>query len=64
MSRSRYTNECSVPHQRGRKQILKGKRLSNKRVRQLPIETDDLTLKRVQKSVELDKDPPNNFIRM
>ena len=61
MSRSKYTNECSVPNQRGRKQGLKGKRLSSKRVRASSIETDEVTLKRTAKSVRLDKDPPNNF---
>jgi hypothetical protein len=53
MSRSR--NESSVPNQRGRKQNLKVKRLGSKRVRNLPIETDELTIKRVKKSVKLDK---------
>lgn len=61
MSRSKFTNESSVPHQRGRKQMLKGKRLSNKRVRVLSVETDVTTLKRVRKYVRLDKDPTNNF---
>jgi len=61
MSRSKFTNECSVPNQRGRKQGLKGKRLSNKRVRTLSVDTDEVTLKRAGKSVRLDKDPPNNF---
>ena len=57
MARNKYTNECSIPHMRGRKQGLKGKRLSSKRVRRMPIDTDPKILKLTQKSVKLDKDP-------
>lgn len=62
MSRSKYTNECSIPNQRGRKQIMKCKRLSSKKVRSMPIETDVLILKRIRNSVMLDKDPVLNSI--
>ena len=55
MSRSR--NEVSIPLQRGRKGKLRGKRLSHKRVRRLPINTDNIVLKRTTRSVILDKDP-------
>ena len=61
MSRSKHTNEESVPHGRGRKQNTKRKRRSQKRVRRSSINTDDVTLKRLGKSEELDKDPPNEL---
>lgn len=56
MGRSKYTKEISVPIMRGRKGNLKDKRLSNKRVRVLPIDTDFQTLKYTLKSVILDKE--------
>lgn len=55
LTMSRSKNETSVPNQRGRKQLLKGKRLSQKRVRKMPLDSDFNTLKRVAKSVQLDK---------
>lgn len=61
MSRNNYTGECSVPHQRGRKQNLKCKRLSTKRTRVLPIDVDGMLLKRTAKSVRLDTDPCLTF---
>lgn len=56
MPRSKYTNECSIPNQRGRRGLMKGKRLSSKKVRRMPIDTDIRTLKITRLSVELDKD--------
>ena len=48
-------NETSIPNQRGRKQLLKGKRLSNKRVRKLSFDSSYEEIKIVHKSFKLDK---------
>ena len=52
---SRSYNETSVPNQRGRLGVKKDKRHSSKRVRTLPIETDNETLKKTRFKIHLDK---------
>lgn len=61
MSRSKYTNESSVPHMRGRKRVMKDKRLSSKKVRKMPLKSSALDLKRIRLSVPLDLDPKNSY---
>jgi len=59
MSRSIFTNEVSVSHHRGRKENLKSKRLCYKKARKLNFDATSLDIKRVIKSIMLDKEPSN-----
>lgn len=54
---SRSFNEKSVPNQRGRKQTLKTKRRSSKKVRQTPIDEDIDTAvdKKIRSKFPIDK---------
>lgn len=55
---SRSHNEKSIPNQRGRKQALKTKRRSSKKIRRIPIDKDidSLTEKKIRASFVIDKD--------
>lgn len=54
---SRSHNQKSVPNQRGRKQALKTKRRSSKKIRRIPIDKDidSLTEKKIRASFVIDK---------
>jgi len=54
---SRSFNEKSVPNQRGRKQTLKTKRRSSKKIRQIPIDEniDTAIDKKVRSKFTIDK---------
>lgn len=60
---SRSKNETAMPHQRGRKSIKRSKRLSSKKVRNLPFDSGYETLKKVRLDIVLDKDTPNHPVR-
>jgi hypothetical protein len=54
---SRSDNEKSIPNQRGRKQALKTKRRSSKKIRRIPVNGDiDSSLdKRIRSKFKIDK---------
>jgi hypothetical protein len=56
MSRSKFTSEVSIPHQRGRKQNMKMKRLTHKRVRKF-LKDYEFLRKLYKDEQLLDNDP-------
>ena len=54
---SRSYNEISIPNQRGRKQALKTKRRSSKKIRRIPIDSDinSATDKMIRGKFQIDK---------